>query len=468
MSSPNHEAASNTIITAAQTDLQHDPTATTKSSQATPDETDEDYFSNNGTAFIVELEQLITRAEQCDFDAISLAEPLVKIHPHVRTRVLKILLQHLEASKVPESRSRIDDTFRSRIACFTNIISITISETPSTEDNGLIEFYLPGIIKWCLYFIRVDITSDSSWIKYSRKLIQVSPASFYRFSQIPGVSEKLPDMPCALELAMWNWLLAETPDDDIMTDMTVKYGRCTILHHIITRKKGKDIDLDCLIEAAGGDLELLKKKSVARLAAVLENNVMDWRDVYAIVWSVTALLYHGTTRTRAPFHEAGMIGILTKFYAKSARESNASITIGLACTLFPVIALHVEDTFGFTWTLEAINAGLMEGVLECLSKLKLVPDNDVYDVMMATLLDGTLPRYFVYKSIVEAAKKAIDALDYNKVKYATYERLFNRMTNLLEGRALLAKGDPLRYRAYCAKVPIYPFVLIIFESLIST
>ncbi|KIJ50099.1 hypothetical protein M422DRAFT_245902 [Sphaerobolus stellatus SS14] len=451
MSSLNHEAASNTIKTAAQKDLQHVPTATTKSSQATPDETDEDYFFNNGTAFTVELEQFITRTEQCDFDAISLADPLVRIHPHVRTRVLKILLQHLEVSKVPESRSRIDDTFKSRIICFMIIITITISETPSNEDNDLIEFYLPGIIKWCLYFIRADITSDHSCIEFRRKLLRVSPAGFFRFSQIPGVSEKLPSIPCALELAMWNWLLAETPGSDVMIDAALKHERCTILHYIITQNTAKDINLDRLIEAADGDLELLKKKSVARLASVLENNVMESDDVDAIVWSAAGLLDHGTTRTRAPFHEAGMIDILTKVYVKAARESNASITIGLACTIFPIVTLHLEDTIGFTWILEALNAGLMEGVLECLSKLTLVPNNDAYGVMMRTLLDGMLPQYFVYKSIVESAKKAIDALDYNKVKHSTYEPLFSRMRNLLEGRALLAKGDPLRYRAYCAK-----------------
>ncbi|KIJ22693.1 hypothetical protein M422DRAFT_39963 [Sphaerobolus stellatus SS14] len=115
----------------------------------------------------------------------------------------------------------------------------------------------------------------------------------------------------------------------------------------------------------------------------------------------------------------------------------------------------MEDTKGFPWVREAVENGVLEGILEFLLRLKGVKNNDAYasEKMMLHFLVGNLPCYLSYKSVLEVTKKAIESLDWSKVKSAgeEWEAAVESLRKMVEARSVIAGLTPRKYRPYCAK-----------------
>ncbi|KIJ24431.1 hypothetical protein M422DRAFT_274780 [Sphaerobolus stellatus SS14] len=396
---------------------------------------------------IAELEQLLTCISHCDSEALSLIDHLLEIRPCIRHRVLDMLSRSLEVNKVPiSSLLEIDNTIKAHIDSLHKFIILITSDPPSPEDNDLIQRTIPGFLQWGLFFLPFDGSSSTIAPERLMQLMYDCAAMFRRISQIPKGARKIEKKFAALQLAMRIWFIAERPDDDMIT---IDDFKCTILGFVLTVMQMEKVNLDSLVQAAGVNVNVLAKRSAARVDAAISASDLVSGEV--LVHEILTIISHITTPSNAPFHPGGIVGAFTRSFIQRAKVATTPNDVEITCGQFSYVFHHMEDTMGFPWVREAVENGILEGLLECIPRLKDV--NDMYEKTMLRFLVGNLPCYLAYKSVLDVTKKAIENLDWSKAGSAgrEWEVAAEWLRKIVEARSVIAGLDPRKYRPYCAK-----------------
>ncbi|KIJ35537.1 hypothetical protein M422DRAFT_51433 [Sphaerobolus stellatus SS14] len=402
---------------------------------------------------ITELKQLLTRISRCDSEAISLINELLEIHPRLRSRVLDMLSRSLETKEIPTSSSlEIDDTIKARLDSLQKFIALVTSDPPSPEDDGVIKRTIPGFLEWGLFFLPLDPSSSTVSPDRLMQLMRDCVAMFRRISKIPKCGGKIGEMVAAQRLAMRIWFMVKRPSDDIIT---VNEVDVTILEYVVSTMQEEEVNLESLVQVTGVNVDMLAKRSAARIDAAVSAGDFGSGEIL-VCGIIGMLLLPSTTCSTSPFHGGGIVGAFTRLFVQSTKVATSPNSIAITSLQLFYLIRHMEDTKGFPWVREAVENGVLEGILEFLLRLKGVKNNDAYasEKMMLHFLVGNLPCYLAYKSVLEVTKKAIESLDWSKVKSAgeEWEAAMESLRKMVEARSVIAGLNPRKYRPYCAKV----------------
>jgi hypothetical protein len=363
--------------------------------------------------------------------------------------IIDVFLSHLRADKAPQGTRTwdLDGDF-----AFLAIMSLgkmeRVIDQAEYEPQILATLRAwPGIFRWCAYVFEVRV--ESGPVEDRRTFMDGLVVLLYVFSRFNRFATIMVDTADCVELVTKLWLLEEIParTQSIVLGAAPTATLDMLLQVAAVLGKG---DAYCVrvFVAAGEDADRVAKLLLRRVKKATQTlNAAVGQTALDLSWHIdliTELCSPHPHPLRRAFFDQGVVAVLTSSFVALSRiivqhPTPDSIALFIACVVFYSQFLEGGDYPSVT---QAIKTGFLVAFLDCSPAFRHLPTQSVD--MARDIIRTVLPRYLVYRSIIEAVGAAIAKLPARYEALAAQPRVRDvwlPFTKLLAKRQKVLQGS---------------------------
>ncbi|TFY60980.1 hypothetical protein EVJ58_g4795 [Rhodofomes roseus] len=312
---------------------------------------------------------------------------------------LDLFLSYLQERDVPENTNPRTIFCDAANFAFTGFLGISRLGLVLDEPGRLkrVADAWNAIFKWTVFIFSTRIEGVSKNDIRRKSTIDVLSAAWYALCSKDPIRGLMIATPMTIEIATKLWL---EEDDGPPTHLNAPAGTCCLSSLL---KMAKKEQLDRVLKMAGGKADEIAKLSLARVKTALKARPINGTHLTMHLDFINALSREASHPLRHALLGANVIWIVTNALTTISIQVNLSRDLSFLDAMvsaFGYIANCLDSTDGFTWVSQSIGAGLLTSFVDCsphFSKL----DPEDFD-MILTIVNNILPRYTVYRSVLEA------------------------------------------------------------------
>ncbi|KII90718.1 hypothetical protein PLICRDRAFT_106414 [Plicaturopsis crispa FD-325 SS-3] len=323
--------------------------------------------------------------------------------------ILDIFFSHLDASKAPNEPDAVADRGPAASRAFMSLLGISKAGNFWGDGSEYVDKILkawPGIFKWSAFFFAVRINNPRTTTpQMKRSTIDLLTACWYTISRTDCAREAILATPGSIEVATKLWLQEDA--GPIPPTIDVPTGSAALDSFL---KMATSKEIDRVLQSTGNN-----PKKVAQMAMSRYRTAIEKPHIHGVRAAVFAdLLGHLSRPLMHPLRFAllstNVIPLITKGLVTVSQQLNQykddPFLLEPMVASFGYLCNCLDSTDGFTWVVQAINSGLITAFLDCSPHFSRVDDPDDCD-MILTVFRDILPRYLVYRSVIEAVDEAM-------------------------------------------------------------
>ncbi|KJA14498.1 hypothetical protein HYPSUDRAFT_150369 [Hypholoma sublateritium FD-334 SS-4] len=312
----------------------------------------------------------------------------------------------------------------------------------------------PAVYKWCTFFYTTRIEpGDAIKPELRRAAMDMIGGVIYSLSRFDSVRKVIADTPGAIELATRIWLVEDACIEPSSMPIPVNSAALDALlifpdyipppfggnPFVDERENAVRSRLDRVVTAAGGDTSRVVDLTFSRIrtATAIDERIHEPRT--AIILDLIGHLSRSASHPlRLAFLSKGITAFVTKLAVVIVGMLDRSHVHqqGLLDSLVASLGFlsnTIESTDGFTWVGKAVSAGFLQAWTGAARHIHTF-DNHEDAEMVIEIMEKIVPRYMVYKSVINsvhtAMKKVKDETKFDDWKdhgakkvWATFEEL---------------------------------------------
>lgn len=258
----------------------------------------------------------------------------------------------------------------------------------------------PGIYAWSSFFFFSRI-QNSKLPKQRRATLDIISATWFALSRDDVICLKMARTPGCLEIATKLWFSEDNIPGDTEGTM-FNFPTCTASLFALLEGVNKDI-LDRVVKAAGGKPELVSQLALSKLRSGVKNPKFDFLRMHFILNLCIRLSRINDHPLQNLFVEGGIITLATKALVRSAAEYDTTLDHSILDVIIPAFGLLwnlLETGDGVRSIIQALRAGLLTAWVDLSRHINRLEPED--RDMVIKLVKTMLPRYLVYRSVVNA------------------------------------------------------------------
>ncbi|KAI9059087.1 hypothetical protein FKP32DRAFT_1188172 [Trametes sanguinea] len=351
---------------------------------------------------------------------------------------MDVFLTHLQEGRVPSNTA--DKFSHAANLAFASMLGLSKAGPLLPEDGPLVQRLLdawPGIYKWSVFLFSTRIEGLDRADTRRRATLDVLSAFWYTIEHRDCIREAMVTTPGTVEIATRLWL--EEDGGPVPTTMDSPAGTCVLGNML----KFADKDaLNRVLRVAGGKAGEVAKLSIARLQRALkgpEYNAMHITIYMDFINSISRVASHPL---RHALLGANIIWVVTTALTKISVLVHTSRDPGFLTSMvsaFGYLRNCLESTEGFTWVAQSVGAGLLQALCDCSPRFKTL-DRDDY-AMIKDIVGDIIPRYLVFRSVIEAVDVALKKIEHGPQKKRVEESIlwpeWKKLTELARERVLI-------------------------------
>ncbi|KAJ6494134.1 hypothetical protein DFH09DRAFT_1206826 [Mycena vulgaris] len=322
--------------------------------------------------------------------------------------ILDVFFHHLDADKAFTVPSIANEKSPAAECAFYSLVGLCKSGdclqsgASHHRDPAVLKAW-PGIFKWSAFFFTTRVTSTIPRpIEGRRAAMDVIATAWYCLIRADGMQEVIAATRGTVEITTQLWLL----DDSITSS-----GQFMNIPCLAAAFDGVLVDRDTTdraLAAAGGNPDTLVKPAMARARDAIGRTPLDPVQI-AIYFDLINHLSRGWNHPlRYALLQTGVIPLVTRTAGTLGRALNTGGNPALldgVVSAFGYLANCIESTVGFTWVAQSLAADFLLAFADCSPHFAQLDPED-YD-MVCSLLSKTLPKYLVYRSVVQAVDEGM-------------------------------------------------------------
>lgn len=321
---------------------------------------------------------------------------------------LEVFLVHLEGNKVPTTPAEIF-TQHANLA-FTAFLGLSkINRFLPIYPNLVprIATKWPEIFKWSLYIYSTRVEGLDRTDQRRKSALDVLAAAWYSICTADEIQAAMVRTPATVEIATRLWL--EEDAGPIPSKMNIPVGTC-VLGNLL--KYAEFNTLQRVLKVTNSKSEEVAKLALSRLRGALQAPKLNASHLVIHMDFINSLSRSYKHAFRNALLSANVIWNITNALVKISAIINTTKDLAFLDAMvsgFGYLYNCLESTDGFTWATQAIRAGLLQAFTDCSPQFsKLNPED--YD-MTKEIVDKILPRYLVYRSVLEAIGSSMSKID---------------------------------------------------------
>lgn len=375
------------------------------------------------------------------------------------------------SAKIANDMGKIDCAWASLVA-LTKLGNVIYSRHPLVAVADIEKKSLgawDGVLKWCLFMYTTRVVSNGTLISPERRrsAMDIIGGVLYSLSRSTEVRKVMVDTPGSIELVTRLWIIEDEPACpsglSIPVNSAALDGLLTVPHWkpeksigkndkpkdskqqeeedkreatAISRRKAARSMLNRVVAAAGGSPSRVVEMALSRLRMATSTNARMHEPGTPIFLDLIGHLSSVPDHQfRLGFLSEGMTALAAKLAVKAVGlldalsasggggspqialpKSNPAVSPheeelhGVLIASLGFLANTLESTDGFTWVIKAVSAGLLQawvGAARHMHRFDSRGDED----MVISILNKTVPKYMVYKSVVTNVESAIKKIN---------------------------------------------------------
>ncbi|KAG9220371.1 hypothetical protein CCMSSC00406_0006636 [Pleurotus cornucopiae] len=282
---------------------------------------------------------------------------------------------------------------------------------PSPHSDAIIRAW-PGVFKWSVFFFSVDIQRPGVEQDAKFFMQDLIAATWFTFTRVDRIAAIMAETSGAIELMMELFFLeGSIPQMSIVNHPNAAATLDSMLH------EAEDVwgTLDRVVATANGDAERIARVALSRLRTAANGPGFETPIGGAALNLMCRLCRRRGHPLLYAFLHHNAIATVTKVAASAARAYMKTGNDGVIPALvgsFGFVANCLESTDGFTWVTIAMQSGLIQAFLEVSILLPTLPVECDGDMILA-IFKVILPKYLIYRSVVQAADGAMRKVESN-------------------------------------------------------
>ncbi|EJD43851.1 hypothetical protein AURDEDRAFT_114606 [Auricularia subglabra TFB-10046 SS5] len=308
--------------------------------------------------------------------------------------VLDAFFANLDAAKAPGTTALQDNAFMS-------LIGLTKVGNFIGSGEGYSQYIIrhwPGVFKWCVVLYDVRVAGPNAHPQTRLTAANAIAAAIYGLSSNDDVKSAMANTPGCVELVTRLWwaedpagpAIADIPSATAALESVLRYSDAARLNRVLS---------------VGQRPGAIAKRALQNFKHWALRTPPD-----AKAATISADLLNQMSRVaKHPLRHAilgnGTIGVFTQALVHLSdhieRPRADPILVHMFVSLLGYMWNCLESTDGFTWVKEAVNAGLPVAFARLSPHFSKIEDKEELDIILK-LCNDLLPRYTVYRSVVEA------------------------------------------------------------------
>lgn len=366
------------------------------------------------------------------------------MHP---ATALDLFLPHLKIASVPKNLGAtftplVNLAFHALLGL--SKIGVFMESDPKLIDRVMVAW--PGIYGWSMYIFKTRIEGLDRSDERRKASVDVLPACWYSIcSNNDLVRSVILASPSTVEIAAKLWLEEEDPN----ASARVKVPPGTSVLCALLKRADFDT-LQRVLKVAGGKSNVVAKIMVTRLRSALKRPEVNPLHLLMYLDLLNALSRSPTHPFRNALLSANSVWLTTSALVKIAsmvQENQDPVLLDAAVSSFGYLFNCLESADGFTWVSQAIGAGLLQAFCDISPYLSQLHPEDLD--MTLEIFKNILPRYLVYRSVIEAVDTAMVKTDKSphreRIMGSIGQDVWTSFRSLAEERALvLMQSDVMK------------------------
>ncbi|KAI0352454.1 hypothetical protein OH77DRAFT_1513235 [Trametes cingulata] len=319
-----------------------------------------------------------------------------------------VFLTHLQEDRVPASTAN-KFTDPANLA-FASMLGLSQAGPLLPEDGPLVQQIAdawPGIYKWSVFMFSSRIEGLERDNPRRRAALDVLSSFWYCIEHRDTIREAMVKTPGTVEIATRLWL--EEDGGPLPSKMDAPAGTC-VLGNLL--KFADKEALNRVLRMAGDKAEEVAKLAIARLQRALKGPSYNPTHLTIYMDFINSISRVRSHPLRHALLSANIIWIITNALVKISIFVNTSpdpTYLDAMVSGFGYLCNCLESTEGFTWVAQSVSAGLLQALCDCSPRFSEL-DPDDYS-MITEIVDSILPRYLVFRSVIEAVDSAMIKID---------------------------------------------------------
>ncbi|KAH9887647.1 hypothetical protein C8Q73DRAFT_207746 [Cubamyces lactineus] len=351
---------------------------------------------------------------------------------------MDVFLHHLQESRVPANTSnKFSDPPNLAFASMLGLSKIG----PFLPEGGplvqrLVDAW-PGIYNWSVFIFSTRVEGLERTNTRRRAALDVLSAFWYTIESRDPVREVMVKTPATVEIATRLWL--EEDGGPIPSTMDSPAGTC-VLGNLL--KFANREALDRVLRIAGGKADEVAKLALARLQRALKGPTYNATHITIYMDFINSISRVPSHPLRHALLSANVIWVITNALTKISVLVHTSPDPSILDAMisgFGYLRNCLESTEGFTWVAQSVSAGLLQALCDCSPRFADVDPNDY--TMITDILGDILPRYLIFRSVIEAVDTAMTKIDRGaqrkRIENSIIGPVWQKFFNLARERVLL-------------------------------
>ncbi|KAJ6614791.1 hypothetical protein B0H10DRAFT_2043399 [Mycena sp. CBHHK59/15] len=328
--------------------------------------------------------------------------------------ILDVFFSHLDADKVftvpsvANERSPLAERAFYALTGLCKSGNFLLPGTPHHHDPAVLKAW-PGIFKWSVFLFTMRVTSTLQRpVEGRRSAMDIIATAWFSLTRAAGLREAIAATRGTIEITTQLWLLDASVPSAGPPFIDVPCTPAALDALLVDRAT-----VDRALAAAGGKPETLVQPALAGLRSALSSAATNPTHPNVYLDLICHLSQGVDHPVRHAFLHAGAIAQCTR----AARVLAGHISVGgpaapahlnSMVAAFGFLANCLESTDGFSWVAQSLAADLLLAFADCspyLGRLDAEDRGIVY-----TILQEIVPRYLVYRSVVQAVDAGMQRL----------------------------------------------------------
>ncbi|TCD64726.1 hypothetical protein EIP91_003682 [Steccherinum ochraceum] len=323
------------------------------------------------------------------------------------TDACDVFLHHLDVSRVPTDveKDRFADPANLAFASLLGLgkVGAFLNSPPGAQLGKRVLDAWPGIFKWTVFLMASRVEALEPENRSRRSTLDVVATCWYALAQQDLIREAMVRTPATIEIATKLWV--EDDKGPVKSSVDAPVGTCALGTMLQAAKKA---ELDRVLKAKGGKAGEVAKLALERLKGAVKETQPNPAHLTMYLDFINSISRQPTHALRRALLSGNVIWHVTGALVKISVLVNTSRTPGFVDAMvsaFGYLRNCLESSDGFTWISMSIGAGLIPAICDCSPQFSQLEPQDF--AMIKDLVSDILPRYLVYRSVVEAVHTSL-------------------------------------------------------------
>lgn len=326
--------------------------------------------------------------------------------------ILSVFFHHLDANTAPTEPSLAKNRSPASDRAFMSLLGLTkaanILQVQNHDNYGdeIIKAW-PGVFKWSLFFFAGRVQSTAMGPEAQKSCLDVITATWYSLSRSDKARKVMSATKGSIEIATQMWILEDKHNVPSIIDIPSPSAALDALLRDERRPA-----LDRVVAAAGGNADNVVQMALSRLRTALNSPRMEGPRVAIYLDLIGHLSRDPDHRLRHAFLNSNIITQCTKIAldtTKLLNDGGGPELLNTMVAAFGYLANCLQSTDGFSWVSQSIRAGLLKAFVDGSPHYHKLDPEDC-DMVLCIVRD-ILPKYLVYRSVIESVDGTIKKLD---------------------------------------------------------